>query len=128
MLVAVGGSLLGSLAGCSEPSFSDADVIAGPSGRNVFEPSELTVSVGETVTWGFGSDGHNLCCRPGDHDDVRLPDGGEPFSSYAPDESPAGSLVPRGETYEQTLDAAAEYHYVCIPHAFMGMQGTIHVE
>lgn len=128
MLAAVGGSLLWSLAGCSEPSFPDAEVIAGPSGRNVFDPAELSVSVGETVTWGFGSDGHNVCCRPPDHDDVKLPDGAEPFSSYAPDESPAASLVPRGETYEHTFETTGEYHYVCTPHAFVGMQGRIRVE
>lgn len=121
--------LVGVLAGCSgRMSFPDADVIGGPDGRNVFEPAELTVSVGQPVTWGFESSGHNVCCRPSDHDDVELPDDAEPFSSYRPDESPEGSLVPRGETYEHAIDVPGTYHYVCIPHASVGMQGTIRVE
>jgi plastocyanin len=127
--VAVATGLVGSLAGCSlRPSFSDADVIAGPDGRSVFEPAELTVRVGDAVTWGFPSAGHNVCCQPDDSDEVGLPDGGEPFASYGPDESPQGSLVPRGETYEYTFDLAGTYDYVCIPHTAQGMVGTIHVE
>lgn len=128
-LAAVGIGLMGSLAGCSgEPSFPEADVIAGPDGDYVFEPTELTVPVGETVTWGFASTGHNVCCRPEDADGVVLPDGAEPFASYGPDEPPQGSLVPRGETYEHTFDVAGEYVYVCIPHLEAGMMGTIRVE
>lgn len=128
MLAAVGAGLLAGFAGCSDTSFPEADVIAGPGAQNTFEPAELTVSVDETVTWGFDSAGHNICCRPDDHDDVELPDDAEPFGSYGPDESPDGSLVPRGETYEHTFGVAGIYHYVCIPHASVGMQGTIRVE
>lgn len=128
VLAGVGAGLLWGFAGCSGPSFPDADVIAGPGAQNRFEPAELTVSVGETVIWGFASAGHNVCCRPDDHDSIELPDDAEPFSSYGPAESPEGSLVPRGESYEQTLDVTGIYYYVCIPHASVGMQGTIRVE
>lgn len=129
VLAAVGTGLIGSLAGCfGEPSFPDADVVAGPDERLVFDPPELTVSVGETVIWGFASGGHNVCCRPEDATEVALPDGAEPFASYGPNEPPQGSLVPRGETFEHTFDVAGEYVYVCIPHVEAGMMGTIHVE
>ncbi len=129
MLAAVATGLAGTLAGCSsDPSFPDADVIAGPARDTVFDPAELTVSVGATVTWGFASASHNVSCRPGDNERVALPDGVEPFASYGPDESPEGSLVPRGETYEHTFEVAGEYTYICIPHAANGMVGTIHVE
>lgn len=128
-LSVLGASLVGSLTGClSGPSFPDADVVAGADSRNVFEPAELTVQVGESVTWGFASAGHNVCCRPEDSDDAILPGDAERFASYGPDESPEGSLVPRGKTYEHTFDVAGQYGYVCIPHESLGMTGTIHVE
>lgn len=128
-LAAIGTGLVGSFAGCSlEPSFPDADVIAGPDSNAVFDPTELTVTTGETVSWGFASAGHNVSCRPEDSGAVALPDGAEPFASYGPEESPDGSLVPRGEIYEQTFDVAGKYVYVCIPHVYRGMVGTIRVE
>lgn len=128
VLATIATGFVGSIAGCAwQPSFPDADVIAGPDGRNVFEPGELTVPVGETVTWGFPIGGHNVCCRPDDSDEVALPDGVEPYASYGPDESPERSVVPRGETYEHTFEVPGTYVYVCIPHVSQGMVGTIHV-
>lgn len=129
VLAVIGTGLISSVAGCSgEPSFPDADVVAGPEKKTVFEPSELTISVGDSVIWGFASIGHNVSCRPEDATEVALPDGAEPFASYGQGESPQGSLVPRGETFEQTFDVAGEYIYVCIPHVQAEMIGTIHVE
>lgn len=116
-------------AGCLwEPSFPDADIVAGPEGTLAFEPAELSVSAGTTVSWGFASGGHNVSCRPEDSDTVALPDEAEPFASYRSDESPHESLVPRGETYEHTFTVPGEYVYVCIPHDGQGMVGTIRVE
>lgn len=129
MLTAVATGIVGSLAGCSlEPSFPAADVIAGPDGDAVFEPAELTVAVGDTVIWGAASGGHNVSGRPDDSNEVALPDDAEPFASYGPEESPKGSTIPRGETYEHTFDVAGQYVYVCIPHVGRGMVGTIRVE
>jgi len=121
------------VAGCTsgildDPSFPEADVIAAPDGEFVFDPGELTVTVGETVRWGFASGGHNLSCRPGDDDAVALPDGAEPFASYGPGQDPEVTLVARGGTYERTFETAGQYTYVCIPHADGGMVGTIRVE
>lgn len=117
------------LAGCTTgSSYSDADVIAGPDRELIFEPTTLTITAGETVRWGFESAGHNVCCRPGDHDLASLPDDAEPFASYGPDENPEGSLVPRDDTYEHTFEVPGTYEYVCIPHAPQGMTGTIRVE
>jgi len=128
MLAAVATGLAGTLAGCSSgTSFPDADVIAGPDRDYVFDPADLTVSVSDTVTWGFASAAHNVSCQPDDDERVALPDEADPFASYGPDESPDGALVPRGETYEHTFEVAGEYTYVCIPHASQGMVGTIHV-
>lgn len=129
MLTVLGAGVVVGLAGClSGPSFPDADVVAGADGRNVFEPAELTVEVGDTVTWGFASAGHNVCCQPDDSDEANLPADAQAFASYGPDESPEGSLIPRGETYEHTFDISGRYDYVCIPHESLGMTGTLHVE
>jgi len=80
------------------------------------------------VTWGFASAGHNVCCRPVDEDSVALPADAEGFASYGPDESPEGSVVPRGETYRHTFNVRGQYDYVCVPHESLGMAGTIRVE
>lgn len=116
-------------AGCLwGPSFPDADIVAGTEGNLIFEPAELSVSAGTTVSWGFASGGHNVSCRPADSDMVALPDEADPFASYGSDESPHESLVPRNETYEHTFTVSGEYVYVCIPHDKQGMVGTIRVE
>ncbi|WP_276253066.1 plastocyanin/azurin family copper-binding protein [Halomontanus rarus] len=121
--------VVGSLTGClSGPSFPDADVIVGADDKNVFEPAELTVQVGESVTWGFVSAGHNICCRPDDSDEVSLPATAEAFASYGSDESPEGSLVPRGEIHKHEFNVPGQYDYVCVPHESLGMRGTIYVE
>lgn len=129
VLVGVTAGLAGCVSGVlDEPSFPEADVIVAPDGEFVFEPDELTVSVGDTVRWGFANAGHNVSCRPEDADGVVLPDGAEPFASYGPEEDPDVMLVPRGDTYEHTFEVTGQYTYVCIPHAASGMVGTVHVE
>lgn len=119
------------VAGCTQPGSGDpreaADVIAGPGGRLVFEPADLTVSVGDRITWYFDSSGHNVSCRPDAAEAVALPPGADPFASYGPDETPL-SLVPRGETYTHAFETPGEYVYVCVPHIPQGMIGRISVE
>lgn len=128
-LAAVATGFVGPVAGClSGPSFPHADVIAGPDGRDVFEPEESTIPVGEPVTWGFASSGHNVSCRPDDSDEVVLPNRAEPFASFGRDDPPLGTHVSQGDTYEHTFDVAGQYVYVCIPHVDRGMIGTIRVE
>lgn len=128
-IVALASGVAGGFAGCSTgQSFSDADIVAGPDGNLAFEPITLTITAGETVRWGFESAGHNVCCRPTDHDAVSLPDDAQPFASYSPDESPKGSLVPRGGIFEHTFEVPGTYQYVCVPHAPQGMTGGIRVE
>lgn len=127
-LAAAGAGLVASVGGClGGPSFPDADVVAGPEGRDVFEPAVLPVSTGDTVTWGFGSSGHNVSCRPDHSEEAALPDGAEAFASYGPSVSP-GSTVTQGETYEHTFEVPGAYVYVCVPHATRGMVGTVRVE
>lgn len=128
-LAAIATGVVGSAGGCmGQPSFPDAEVVVGPDSQNIFRPDSLTVSLGETVTWGFVFGGHNVSGRPKDSDEVQLPDGAMPFASYGSDESPERTVVPRGETYEHTFKVPGEYEYVCIPHVDGGMAGTVHIE
>lgn len=125
--VAVGAGL----AGCGnapEPTpTNQGDVQVGPDGANVFAPAELTVSVGETVTWYFASPGHNVSAVPDHAPRVSLPEGAEPFASYGADGSPNRTET-RGVTYEHTFETPGEYTYVCVPHVRLGMVGTVVVE
>lgn len=121
--------LVGGLVGCvSAPSFPGADVVAGPDGRLVFDPESISVAVGDRVTWGFASSGHNVSCRPQHSDEVELPDAADPFASYGSGGTVGGSNVPQGETYARTFDVPGRYVYVCLPHVTQGMVGTVHVD
>jgi len=131
-LGSVGVAVLGAFAGCSgggEPGTAtpEGDVQAGPDGRTVFDPEEITVGVGETVTWAFASPGHNVSAVPDHAPQVSLPDGAEPFASYGADGSP-NEVADQGTTYEYTFETPGEYTYVCVPHIRQGMVGTVVVE
>ena len=70
---------------------------------NVFEPKEITVGVGDTVTWRFeGKSAHNVK--------------GDAFDS---------ELMKDG-TFEHTFDEAGDYDYVCTVHT--GMNGSVVVD
>jgi plastocyanin len=72
-----------------------------------FNPAEVTVAVGDTVTWtNNDSVGHDVTA-----------DG---FSSGDP-----GGMS-NGDTFEQTFDEAGTFDYVCTVHP--GMEGTVVVE
>ncbi|GGC69014.1 cupredoxin domain-containing protein [Hoyosella rhizosphaerae] len=74
-----------------------------------FEPSTVTVSVGDTVEWvfGHGQTPHNVVGRDGAPDDFRSP-------------------TLREETWSYTFTEAGEYNYICSIHP--QMQGTVVVE
>jgi plastocyanin len=72
-----------------------------------FVPAEVTVGVGDTVTW---TNNDSV-----DHDVTA--DG---FSSGEP-----GGMAP-GESFEHTFDEAGTFDYVCTVHP--GMEGTVVVE
>ena len=125
VLGSLGFAAVGGLAGCSlGGDVPDGDVQVG---SNYFDPQEFTVSVGETVTWAVADPGHNVSGDPDDHGDVSIPEDGEPFASYGVGGN-ASDYLDQGTTYEHTFETPGRYHYVCIPHASLGMQGTIVVE
>src|SRR5690606_37858162 len=51
-------------------------------------------------------------------DNVQLPAGAEPFDS---------GFLTAGQRFSYTFTVAGEYRYVCLPHEFAGMIGTITV-
>jgi plastocyanin len=103
-------------------------VAAGPDNRNVFDPDEVTVSVGDTVVWEFESAGHNVVAWPDGPDQVSIPEGADGFGSVEEGGNYFTTLVEQGDTYEHTFETAGEYTYVCGPHAGVGMVGTVVVE
>ena len=87
-----------------------ADIQMGAGGNLVFEPNELTVSAGDTVTFVNGDlPPHNVVFL--DHPELSHPD--LAFMS--------------GEQFPVTLTEAGDYEFQCEPHAGAGMKGVIHV-
>ncbi|GAA0467689.1 plastocyanin/azurin family copper-binding protein [Halococcus dombrowskii] len=119
-----GGSTSGTSGNSSASGGETTTVASGPDGRLVFDPEAVEVSVGDTVAWEFESAGHNVSGVPEDNEEVSIPDGAEPFSSYDGDPY---AVVEEGKTYEHTFETAGEYTYVCIPHVSSGMVGTVTV-
>jgi plastocyanin len=92
-----------------------------------FDPADITIALGQTVTWVNNSAiPHTTTDDPAknpvaqDHPEYsQLPDGATAWDS--------GLLQP-GESFSYTFTVAGEYHYFCIPHALSNMLGTITVE
>jgi plastocyanin len=81
--------------------------------RNIqFDPTDVTVKAGETVTW-TNNEG-----VPHDVDKTGGP--GPQFSS-----GPEGGMM-EGDSFEHTFDRPGTYEYVCRVHA-PGMAGTVEV-
>ncbi|AGN00474.1 plastocyanin [Salinarchaeum sp. Harcht-Bsk1] len=121
------------LAGCS------GDDGGGGGGNTVemtdsltFEPGNLTVSTGTTVTWeNGGTVAHTVTAY-----EDRIPSGATYFASGGYESETAARDGFRGGdapieadgSFEHTVDIAGSYEYFCIPHEGSGMTGTITVE
>ena len=79
---------------------------------NVFTPSSLTITVGDTVTWTNTSGSHNVDGRTATYP-------ANPASFYSGTAS--GSLW----TYSYTFTVAGSYTYDCTPHVGFGMVGFV---
>jgi plastocyanin len=89
---------------------------------NRFEPAELTVPKGATVTWtNTGQVVHTVTDDPSkalNKSDAVLPGGAPPWDS--------GNIA-GGASYSRTFDVPGQYTYFCIPHESLGMVGHITV-
>ena len=88
-----------------------AEIQMGAGGMLVFEPCELTINVGDTVTFVNNElPPHNVIFA--DHDE--LSHGDLAFTA--------------GESFDVTFEQAGDYDFQCDPHAGAGMKGVIHVQ
>jgi len=86
-------------------------VTVGPSGQFIFSPSELTVSVGDTVIWVWDSNNHTTTS-----------------DSTSGDEVWDSGIMNSGATFTHVFMTSGSYPYHCTPHQSLGMVGTITVD
>jgi len=88
-------------------------------GKLVYEPNDITICKGDTVTWTMNKAGpHNVVFADGE-----CPDG------FDVDEASMDELLAdAGSTFEYKFDIAGDYKYRCAPHAGAGMVGKISVK
>ena len=87
-----------------------AEIQMGSNGNLVFDPAELTIAAGDTVTIVNGDlPPHNFVVE------------GHPELSHS-DLSFVG-----GESFDVTFTEAGDYDFQCEPHTGAGMTGVIHV-
>lgn len=89
-----------------------------------FAPAELTLNVGDTVTWvTVGPIPHSATADPSKalnpEEHVVLPQGAEPWDS---------GLLNEGQEFSHTFEVPGEYTYFCIPHEAAGMIGYLTVQ
>ena len=90
---------------------ADAGIQMGANGNLIFEPNEVTVNVGDTVTFTNGE----------------LPPHNVVFLDN-PELSHSDLAFSPGESFNVTFTEAGNYEFQCEPHAGAGMKGVIHVE
>jgi plastocyanin len=88
-------------------------------GKLVFEPSDIAICKGDTVTWTNNKAGpHNVVFSDGD-----CPDG------FDTEENSMDDVIGEaGGTFSFKFDIAGSYKYRCAPHAGAGMIGAITVK
>jgi len=89
-----------------------AEIQMGSGGMLVFEPCELTVAVGESVTFVNNE----------------LPPHNVMFDEPYQEMSHTDLAFTAGESFDVVFDTAGDYYFQCDPHAGAGMKGVIHVE
>ena len=87
------------------------EILMGSGGMLVFEPCEVTINVGDTVTFTNNElPPHNVMIE--DHPEISHND----------------LAFVAGESFDITFEQAGDYKFQCDPHAGAGMTGVIHVE
>ena len=96
-------------------------VMVGEGGALVFTPANLTIHIGDTVRWVWGSGGHSV---------VSGTDGNADNRFCSPSDSGCANppLSNQGATYEHTFADAGTFPYYCSVHFSLGMTGTIKVQ
>lgn len=103
---AVGGS-----AATGTAAAQSQEIMAGTSNSPTsFSPDSVTVTPGTTVTWVWGTNGHNIV--------VSSQPEGAGWEGHE-------TVKDEGFEYSHTFETEGTYEYFCRPHA--GMEGTIEV-
>ncbi len=133
VLAALGTAATVGVAGCGGGGASAQDEYDVGMTAVAFDPTEITVSVGDTVVWAnTSSRGHTVTAY-----DSGIPDDAAFFASGGYESTAAardafgselGGLIESGDTWSHTFEVAGEYEYLCIPHEASGMVGTVVVE
>jgi len=110
------------LAGAQQPQAVTVDVSVGPSNQLVFQPSVVTINVGDTVRWTFATVGHDITSGGSSC----LPDNGFCWPNNA--NCGNNGSANAGTVYSHTFTTAGSFPYYCSPHCFNGMTGTIVVQ
>jgi plastocyanin len=88
--------------------------------RGGFEPAQIKINMGDTVTWRNESGKtHSVTAdadKAADPAHVVLPKDAEKFDS--------GDIAP-SQTFSQSFSTPGIYHYICRPHEHKGMVGTV---
>ena len=88
-----------------------AEITMGSGGNLIFQPNEITIKAGESITFVNGDlPPHNMVVN------------GHPELSHS------DLAFTGGESFEVTFPESGEYEFQCEPHAGAGMKGVIHVE
>ncbi len=107
------------LTGCQK----DGGRTVEATGQSKYVPAQLTIKVGETVTWRNTSTiDHTVTGDPAkvlNRANVRLPTGVVPWDS---------GYIAGGTSWSRTFDVPGEYRYCCVPHELAGMVGTLTVK
>ena len=92
-------------------------VATGPNGNFTFEPSQVVVTPGSTVTWKWKSDNHNIVVSS-------QPDG----ANWKGTPGPPSKTYNEGYSYKHTFKKKGTYEYFCQPHKAQGMVGSVQVK
>ena len=107
----------------TQPSNTTPGAIVNMTDKATFDPSNVTINVGQTVRWiNSSTDEHTVtddAKRATDAKDISIPPSAKPFDS--------GKIQP-GKTFEHTFTVPGTYKYVCHPHEDMGMTGQVIVK
>jgi len=96
-------------------------VMVGNGGALKFAPADLTIHVGDTVRWVWGSSGHSVVSGTNGNTDNQ-------FCSPSNTGCDNPPLSSNGTTYEHTFTQAGTFPYYCSVHFSLGMTGTITVQ
>ncbi|MCG8460757.1 MAG: plastocyanin/azurin family copper-binding protein, partial [Holophagales bacterium] len=86
--------------------------------NNTFSPADLTIQVGDTVTWVNGGGFHNVAATDGSFRCAEGCDG----------QGGNGNPSAAAWSFSLTFDTAGTIDYVCEVHAAIGMTGSVTVE